>query len=364
MPGVPKRYDMSSPHAKAVVDEIVHGTFMKQGTMVAFPACFPGTTVQIEADESRITALDAAGDGAVYGGTSGRAAHLFVGMFHGVTGMVMDMGVVEGADSCAAVCCGASKLLACVNGPAGGRIVARPLQPRPFDLIQEWSFRREPFHDLGEPVPGERIVHAVADSSRTRVVGTTEGHVFTVDVESGEIRVVGQVPGAGRLGVGPEGDVFGLDEGGSLWRCDASSGEIERGAVDLPDGAWDAVQLHWARDPKEGLLYTADGEGRLYSLGRDGFSGELGRTMLAPVGPMAVTLDGRVFGFCGAELSRLFCYDPASGEVDDVGVAVSVIERRRYGYVFGDAVVGRDGQIFFGENDDLGHLWIYFPRIR
>ena len=41
-----------------------------------------------------------------------------------------------------------------------------------------------------------------------------------------------------------------------------------------------------------------------------------------------------------------------------------VLERRRYGYVFGDAATGRDGQIIFGEDDDLGHLWLYFPSIR
>ena len=37
--------------------------------------------------------------------------------------------------------------------------------------------------------------------------------------------------------------------------------------------------------------------------------------------------------------------------------------RRRYGYVFGDAVTGRDGEIIFGENDDFGHVWLYFPKI-
>ena len=36
------KYDMNSPEAKALIDEIVHGTFMKEGTMVAFPTCFPG----------------------------------------------------------------------------------------------------------------------------------------------------------------------------------------------------------------------------------------------------------------------------------------------------------------------------------
>jgi hypothetical protein len=42
---------------------------------------------------------------------------------------------------------------------------------------------------------------------------------------------------------------------------------------------------------------------------------------------------------------------------------VSVIQQRRYGYCFGDAVTGRDGEIIFGENDNLGHLWLYFPKI-
>ena len=89
----------------------------------------------------------------------------------------------------------------------------------------------------------------------------------------------------------------------------------------------------------------------------------VGQTLLAPVGPMAVTHDGRVFGFCGADMAKMFCHDPRSGKTTNLGVAVSVLERRRYGYVFGDAVTGRDGQVFFGEDDDLGHLWMYFPRI-
>lgn len=65
-----KKYDLKSPEAQALIDEIVHGTFMKQGTMAAFPTCFPGATIPIPADESHITALDVAGDGMVYGGTS------------------------------------------------------------------------------------------------------------------------------------------------------------------------------------------------------------------------------------------------------------------------------------------------------
>src|SRR5574340_1068725 len=94
------RFNRNSPEARALIDEIVHGTFVKEGTLVAFPTCFPGASIPIPADESHITALDITGDGIVYGGTSGRAAHLFVGMFHGVTGVIFDRGTVAGATSC------------------------------------------------------------------------------------------------------------------------------------------------------------------------------------------------------------------------------------------------------------------------
>ncbi len=359
-----KRWDMSSPKTKELIDEIVHGTFMKEGTMVAFPTCFPGASVPIMADESHITALDVTSDGTVYGGTSGRLTHLFVGMFHGVTGLVFDMGTVEGANHCAAICCGLTSFLACVNGPYGGRIITRNFQPLPFDLIQEWGFQRLPFKDLGESVEGERIVHAVADLSKECVVGTTEGHLFVVDIAAGKIRIVGDIRGSGRLGVGSRGRVFGLDEEDHLWRYDTETGKLERNAVRLPKGLWSKAPLLWARDKASGVLYTADAQGNLFSFSEEnGFSTRLGQTPLTPVGPMAVTLDGRVFGACGEGLSRIFCYDPFHARILDLGVAVSVIERRRYGYKFGDAVAGRDGEIIFGEDDDLGHLWLYFPTV-
>ena len=78
---------------------------------------------------------------------------------------------------------------------------------------------------------------------------------------------------------------------------------------------------------------------------------------------MAMTEDGRLFGFCGEEMANLFCCDTTSGHMSNLGVAASIFEKRRYGYQFGDAVIGRDGEIVFGEDDNDGHLWLYFPRI-
>jgi hypothetical protein len=357
------RYDTHAPEAAALIDEIVHGTFTKEGSLVAFPTCFPGASVPIPADEGHITALAVTPEGTVYGGTSGRAAHLFVAMFHGVTGAVFDRGAVEGATQCAAVGCGKSKFAACLNGAGGGRVVTGSLEPLPYDLIQEWGFSRSPLKDLGQ-VDGEPIVHAVTDPARAALVGVTTRHLFTVALEEGKVEIVGDAPGKGRVAVGSQGGIFGLDGPEHVWRYDAASRRLQRQAVRLPEGAWDTAPLHWANDPHRGLLYTADANGQLFSFDEArGFTGPLGRAPLAPAGPCAVTHDGRLFGFCGSEMANLFCYHPGRREISHLGVAVSVLERRRYGYVFGDAVTGRDGQIIFGEDDDLGHLWIYFPRI-
>jgi len=359
-----QKYDMNSPEAKALIDEIVHGTFLKEGTMAAFPTCFPGASIPIPADESHITALAVAEDGMVYGGTSGRATHLFVGIFHGVTGIIFDRGTVADADHCAAMVCGKGKFVAAVNGKTGGRLVSGGFEPLPFDLIQEWGFGRSPLQEMGK-VSSDPIVHAVADASRSRMIGITTRQLFTADLEAGKIELRADVPGRGRIAFGSKGGLFGQDGESHLWRYDLSTQQLQRKAVALPTGEWSGTPLTWATDRHSGTLYTADNVGNLFAFDEDrGFGSSLGRTLLAPVGPMAVTNDGRVFGACGPEMAKLFCFNPATREITNLGVAVSLLERRRYGYVFGDAVVGRDGQVYFGEDDDLGHLWIYFPRIQ
>ncbi len=354
------KFDPNSPEIKAYRNELAH-QFVREGTMVAFPTCLPGMTTPIPHDESRITALDINSEGHVYGGTSGRQAHLFGAAFHGLTGIVLDAGAVPGSTSTEAICCGASRVIAFVNGPQGGRAVAVPYLHLAEDWIQEWGLEEPALKELGECVPGESVVRAVTGPLGKTVVGVTTRHLFTVDVESGLITVVGEAPGRGHLAMGRAG-VFGQDEGTRLWHFDVASGRVRRAAVHLPDGEWTGP-LRWTRDRQSGLLFTADAAGRLFSFDENKGFRALGRTHLAPVGPMAVVPDGRLFGFCGEEMANLFCCDTGSGSVTNLGVAASVLERRRYGYQFGDAVTGPDGEIVFGEDDNGGHLWLYFPKI-
>jgi len=362
MQGTRRKFDRSSPEVQAFLREVREATFTKEGMMVAFSPCFPGMTVPIVPDESHITALDVTPEGIVYGGTSGHRSHLFAAAFHGLTGIVFDLGIVQSASQCVAVCCAQTQVVGLANGPKGGRAVLLPISRISSDLVQEWGFRRPAFNDLGECVAGEPVVHAVAEPSGS-IVGTTSQHVFRLDPTSRKIAVVGQAPAGGRIALTSKGNVVGRDGERSLWHYDPRSSSFRRGAVNLPGGSW-KHPLFWARNPLSRLLFTADEAGQVYSFDEDkGFSDPLGKTPLAPVGPMAATFDGRVFGFCGSEMSKLFCLDPASRKVSNLGGAASVLERRRYGYVFGDAVTGRDGEIVFGEDDNGGHLWLYFPRI-
>jgi hypothetical protein len=355
------RFDPNSPAIKAYEDALAH-QFVREGTMVAFPTCLPGMTTPITHDECRITALDIDSEGQIYGGTSGRQTHLFAARFHDLTGVVLDAGVVPDAATTVAVCCGKSRALAFVNGARGGRAISIPKIDLAQDWIQEWGLSPPVLQDLGECVASEPAVHAICDSSRSTVIGITTGHLFTMDIESGKVTVIGEVSGRSHLALGSSG-VYGQDEGARLWHFDLASGKIRRAALDLPEGEWTSA-LRWARGSDNSQLITADAAGHLFSFDESQGFRSLGKTHLAPVGPMALTADGTLFGFCGAEIANLFCCDTISGSVSNLGVAASVFQKRRYGYQFGDAVTGSQGEIVFGEDDNDGHLWLYFPKIK
>jgi hypothetical protein len=351
----------NSPAIKAYENELAH-QFVREGFMVAFPTCLPGMTTPITHDECHITALDIDSDGQIFGGTSGRQAHLFAARFHELTGVVLDAGAVPESANSVAVCCGTSRAVAFVNGARGGRAIAFPKIDLAQDWIQEWGLHPPALQDIGECVANEPVVHAICDSSKSNVIGTTTGHLFTMDIESAKVTVVGEVNGRGHLGMSSTG-VFGQDDGARLWHFDLASGKIRRKAVALPEGEWNSG-LRWARGGDPGQLLTADDAGRLFSFDENHGFRSLGRAHLASVGPMAMTSDGRLFGFCGTEIANLFCCDTISGSVSNLGVAASVLEQRRYGYQFGDAVVGTQGEVVFGEDDNDGHLWLYFPKIK
>ncbi len=344
------------------MNNTLHGAFVREGRMVAFPLSYPGASAPVPADESLLQVLDTAADGTIYAGTGGRAAHLVAGLFAGVTGAVFDLGRFDDMQRTVAIGCSDTELIAWLDGEAGSRLVSRALERLPYDLTQEGGFTPQPFTDLGDPTPGRRPVAAVRTPNRKWIVGATAQDGFRLNLESHELTQVPGISTAGALGVTADGIVLGIRPDRSAWRYDPA-GDVEIGALELPEGSWDFGSWCFGRGSRGEARYLADCTGGLMAVGPKGSLEPVARAPRGPVTALAVSADNRVFGTCGAQLESLFCFDPVTETIQDLGLIASVLQSRRYAWSLSDAVVGRDGEIIFAEQDDLGHLWLYFPRI-
>ncbi len=344
---------------------VAKSNFVQEGRMVAMPLMFPGASLPVPADESRLTALTITPHKEyIYAGTSGKAVHIVVALFHDQTGVVFDIGKVPGAVACTSIVCLEEKIVATVNSAVEGRIVSYYHRRYSTIMMQEWFdyLKMEP-REEGVPVPGEKIIHAVPVNLGQGMAGITRSRLFMFDPKKSESIIIGEVPHGHRMAIDKNGVLYGRDEK-SLWRFDPKTQKLKRRAVVLPRAKWSDGPRVWTLNYFDGYLYTADDDGHIFCLTTGGtILGPLGRIEPAPVTAMCATYDGRIFGMTGNDLANLFVYDSVRKEVKNLGPVISVLERRRLGYAFADAITGRDGEIIFAENDDLGHLWLYFPRI-
>jgi hypothetical protein len=338
-----------------------HDAFIREGLMAAMPLGFPGTTTAIPADESFVTALmlnRADHFETLWGGTSGRRAHIFFAWMRGVTGVVVDLGGDGESTETAGVACLKSQAVAAVNGPSGARLLARHYGQISYDCIQEWGMDMTPFARVAE-LPGERIAALEADSQGRGVVLVLASALAAWDPAGGlrhgpEVKLTGLSQDGG-------GGIFGIGRDGELVRVERNAREIRARKTGRVKGDFRTAVFSTPFPGKP--LYLADARGTMFRLGSRETK-PIGRTPLAPVTCMVVTRDGRLFGFCGNEIAHMFEYDPISDKVRDLGVALSLLNRRRYGYEFSCAQVNRDGHLFFGENDRGGHLWVYCPGLK
>jgi len=342
--------------------EIHHAAFVREGIMVAMPLGFPGATTAIDPNDSRITALALRQDNwyeTIYGGTSGRHAHVFYGWLRGVTGVIVDLGGDGESTETAGVACTRNLVVAALNGPKGGRILSRNHVPISYDCIQEWTMDVHRLEVVGE-VPGARIMDIGANAAGTGVVGASTTGLFAWSPKGKKIE---QGPDLAviRFVRDGTGALFGICADGVV--CLVSEGKTGIRAKTLARLAGDFGRAAVCDAGPDGGIHLASSDGTVFSVSRSGRVKRLGVTHLAPVACLAAVPDGRLFGFCGNEISNLFVYEPWKGKFRDLGVALSVLNRRRYGYEFSCAVTNRDGHVLFGEGDRGGHLWILFPSL-
>ncbi len=375
---------------------LLHEGYVTEGQMVAMSLGFPGMCLPIPADEAYVTALAVDERRVIYGGTGGRRAHLFAAMTHGLTGAVVDICVLEEEARVSSVLVAQDGRVFATTAPGA----PRPAPPKPgthpdgegaiyvhepvklpYDLVHEWHFFKSPAEKLCTPLPGEGIacaVPAVDGSGNEAIIGIGEcsGSLFTCTIESGHTEVHGPVDEKGLfsrvIARGPDGAVYGTGALGRLWRFDPLLDGMQDTGVAIPSVAGRAVRNQadsFAADRHRRILYgggTADGV--LFAYDVDGRSVRcLGKpTCYRGIKGLAVTNDGRLFGISGrqGDIGHLFCYDPDEHELRDLGMIASVIQERVYGYEFACSVTGRDGQVYFGERDRGGHLWMYWPAVR
>jgi ribosomal protein L24E len=345
---------------KNQIDGIALNPYVRKGTFIAHQLGWEGVTQTLQPDESVINCLDISENGVVYGGTGVRAAHLFESRFTGSVGFIRDLGgQIENA-VCAAVCCHKDKVVAFVNDHIGVRVVIYNYDtPFGADPIQEfWRFDYSAI-DIGYIFKSDNCINAIRDNSREKIIGVTQNTLFSFNVSTRKASEISSLSKPGRLIADSCNDIYGLDDSCYVWRYTFANDNLDRRALKLPKGLWNAHDVKMAADKRH--VYISDSEGNVYYFSRNKEISFLFKTHQKPVSTMVVTPDARIFGFCGTDMQNMFAFDLQNGNYENLGVAVSTHQRVRYGYQFSDSVVGMNGEIFFGESDNSGHLWTYCP---
>jgi hypothetical protein len=367
--------------------------YLHEGTVLVRGLARKGLARPIPPGECAIAALVCDPEGRIYGGTCGRRAHLFrydpgpmgdcvmriapIGDEHAVTGLAAHGKHIFGAT---------------------GR-VAPPPPPRPADMpgmaappptpeeVRGWLFRydasrdsvgeygygRSPIEMLCQPLDGEPIAGIALDSARERIygLGAATATFFSYDLSSAEVVTIGPATEAGVVSaplIVTAAWVYGVVEHGRVFRYSPDTGGLDRLDLFIPSLAGLA---HYNRlqsaavDPVTGIVYGGTNDGLLFAMNPDQLSFvTLGKPVMQPgLRALTVAADGRVFGLGGDKggMAHLFCYDPRTRDLRDLGILVATSERFWHGYEFGAAVTGRFGEIYFGEADRISHLFIYHP---
>ncbi len=338
--------------------------FVRKGHFIAMPLCFPRVSEPIPPEASRIRALSAPLHGFVFGCTAGSAPHVFAAAVKPPGGYVVDLGVVDAfTDPAAVFVAGQSRkerrIVVAGNGGSGAALVHMPIAGF-GNGVQEWAFRRPEMETL-VALPGERMRSAALLASGDKLLCATESRILTIDLAGGSIASACDLPSSAS-------DVQAL-----LLVCDrcfagTRSGEllsVEQDPLRLRpvegDGAGFASVDVWTTDPC-GRILAAGADGRLQGWRPDDAAWtDFGETPFAPVQCLAGLTDGRIFGLCGEGIGRFFAAGGEAEAPQDLGAVLAVHGAKRYGHTFSVAVTGDDGEIYLGEDDRGGHLWIYCP---
>ncbi len=379
--------ELSNPEVRNLVWGGRKSTHVVEGYFVCRRLRYNSQYRGIPAGSAAITSLGAASNGVIYGGTTGEQAWVLafnptppfdtvspVVELPGETSISRSLVVLKSGDVIVGTRWRDADAPKEWKGGALYRVKGSPFWA---DAVQEWPRGRGEFEQLAVPVAGEGIAALAFDEGRRRLYGVTDrtGQFFYYDIDSGKLQKRGNVCPAWHhsenLLITPEGIVLTTAIGGRIVRFDPEVDKLEVLESQVPTnpgrGVYARIDSH-VYEPLSGLFYIGDkADGMLYTLDpRTLQTRVIGKPSdRIRIRALAAAKDGRIFGMAGGDgdIGQMFIYDPykAGGELRNLGIPLTAVEERRYGFEYTAACTGPQGQIYFGENEREGKLWIYFP---
>ncbi len=354
--------------------------------------------------ESAITSLVIGADGCLYGGTSGKQAHLF--KLDPAWGHVFPLGYIPGEESIAhslaaapdgSVFIGTSLFNKGRTDEKGRDILAR-YADYPGGHIYKFNSKAEqksrkrmqipnpdrplPYlSDLGAAVRGEGIVCLVIGNQELYGITFPNGHFFVKDLRTGQISDKGKICGPPLneepfrsiphcLLVDSKERVWGAGDYGVLFHYDPGTGKIvHHPDVRLPcelGREFMAIVDAMVLGP-DGLIYGGTSDGYIFRFNPEKNKiTNLGKpVMRRRIRGLAFSLDGDLYGMGGEPggAVRLFVLRSAEGSYENLGL-LDVNRSPYYAWLAYEAdsmVTGKDGTIFIGETGRIAHLYLLYP---
>ena len=358
----------------------------------------------IPPDESAITSLVIGADGCLYGGTSGKRAHLFV--LDAAWDHVFPLGHLPGEVSIyhslvaapdGSIFIGTSlhnkgridgrgqDILAQYENYPGGHIYK-------FDPKKELESRKRmqrpdsdrtlPFvTDLGIAVSGEGIACLTMGEGELYGVTFPNGHFFITKLKTGKTQDIGKIcsPPLNEepfrsiprcLLVDTKGRVWGAGDYGALFHYDPGSQKIvHHPKLRLPSelGREFKTILDSMVLGPDGLIYGGTSDGIIFRFDPEAMKiANLGKPIWQyRIRGLAFSQDGDLYGLGGEPggAVRLFVYRTTEGRYENLGL-LDVNRAPYYAWLAYEAdsmVTGNDGTIFIGETGRIAHLYILYP---
>ncbi len=356
-------------------------------------------TRPIEPDESGITALVKHPCGHIYGGTGGKAAHLFFYNPAPDADAVADIGIIPGAEKVAA-------LTVLPDGSIIGAANTFEKKSLLFIykscevLLREKSFAGmgvreifdlpaedqlffstiDPCHSSGtieviaSPVDGEicDLISAPGGES-VYILAAGKGGIIEYRIADGTVKKIGTLDPNGnfspKLVLDGQGRLYGAGLYGRIFCYDPAADKFQ--AMDIAASTIKGWELYnqvtaWCSDKKGEILYGGTNAGQIFRF--DTVAGKI-TTLGKPCIQTRITGMSRsgkkIYAIVGEadDCAHLAVYDDESRELLDLGCLLARSERPWNGYRFEAMTTGRNGEIFLGEYDRISQLFIYYPGI-